>query len=114
MTLDSRRWRSAIVDFSVKENPRESLNWRRHRQGCPHYRERWFAQSNPDAGEPMYQVFCLMNTPPETSEEQERCLASHTCCWRITEAAKRARQHATAASSASAATSDSKRRRPAS
>lgn len=31
----------------------------------------------------MYQVFCLMNTPPETLEEQERCLASRTRCWRL-------------------------------
>jgi hypothetical protein len=31
----------------------------------------------------MYQVFCLMNTPPETLEEQEKCLASRTRCWRL-------------------------------
>ena len=32
----------------MTEDPRENINWRRHRQGCPHYRERWFALSNPD------------------------------------------------------------------
>ena len=85
------------MNFSVTEHPGESLNWRRHRQGCPHYRERWFAQSNPEVGEPLYQVFCLMNTPPETAEEQERCLSSRTCCWRVAEAAKRAGKSATSA-----------------
>ncbi|MGE5334665.1 MAG: hypothetical protein ACM3N4_08195 [Nitrososphaerota archaeon] len=100
---------SDIVDFGVTENPRENLNWRRHRHGCPHYRERWFASSDPEAGEPLYQVFCLMNTPPETAEEQERCLSSRTCCWRIAEAARR-----NGKASASASASDSKRRRTAS
>jgi hypothetical protein len=36
-------------------------------------------------GEPMYQVFCMKNTPPVTSEEQDRCLRSKTCCWRLAE-----------------------------
>jgi hypothetical protein len=31
----------------------------------------------------MYQVFCLMNTPPTTLAEQHRCLASRTRCWRL-------------------------------
>jgi hypothetical protein len=30
----------------------------------------------------MYQVYCMMNTPPETFDEQERCLNSRTRCWR--------------------------------
>ncbi|HET8905785.1 MAG TPA: hypothetical protein VFN11_02340 [Ktedonobacterales bacterium] len=95
------------MNFGVTENPRESLNWRRHRQACPHYRERWFASSNSEAGEPLYQVFCLMNTPPETADEQERCLSSRTCCWRLAEAARRPQR-------AAAATAEDKRRRPAS
>ena len=105
-----------MANFGVNENPGESLNWRRHRQGCPHYRERWFALSDPEAGEPLYQVFCLMNTPPETAEEQQRCMTSRTCCWRIAEAARRAGRTAAAssASSASSAPSDGKRRRSAS
>ena len=102
-----------MANFGVNENPGESLNWRRRRQGCPHYRERWFALSDPEAGEPLYQVFCLMNTPPETAEEQQRCMTSRTCCWRIAEAARRAGRTA-AASSASSAPSDGKRRRSAS
>lgn len=35
----------------------------------------------------MYQVFCGMNTPPGTVEEQEKCLASKTRCWRVAETA---------------------------
>ena len=76
----------AKVDLG--EHPRESIDWRRHRHGCPQYRERWFPYSNPDAGEPMYQVFCLMNTPPETWAEQDKCLASRAHCWRLTEASR--------------------------
>ena len=78
------------VDFGVHEHPSESVNWRRHRHGCPQYRERWFAESNPDSGEPMYQVFCLMETPPESIEEQEKCLSSRTQCWRLVEARRKA------------------------
>lgn len=36
-------------------------------------------------GEPMYQVFCMKDTPPVTSEEQDRCFRSKTCCWRLAE-----------------------------
>ncbi|HEU5349695.1 MAG TPA: hypothetical protein VFU63_13875 [Ktedonobacterales bacterium] len=98
---------SEIVNSGLTENPRENLNWRRHQHGCPNYRERWFALSDVEAGEPLYQVFCLLNTPPETAEEQEKCLSSRTCCWRITEAARRAGKTAATAS-------DGKRRRTAS
>ena len=76
---------SAAVN-SLSENPAQSINWRRHRNGCPFYRVRWYANSDLAAGEPMYQVYCMMNTPPETFEEQERCLASRTQCWRIADA----------------------------
>jgi hypothetical protein len=37
----------------------------------------------------MYQVFCGMNTPPVTFEEQEKCLASKTQCWRLAEARRK-------------------------
>ena len=33
----------------------------------------------------MYQVFCGMNTPPGSIEEQEKCLSSRTRCWRLAE-----------------------------
>jgi hypothetical protein len=38
----------------------------------------------------MYQVYCGMNTPPESVEEQERCLTSKTRCWRLAMMAQRA------------------------
>jgi hypothetical protein len=71
------------VTAELREDPRERSDWRRNKNWCPFYRERWFPQSDPSVGEPMYQVFCLMNTPPETLEEQERCMASRTRCWRL-------------------------------
>ena len=67
----------------LSENPRDSVNWRRHRSGCPNFRMRWYPHSNQERGEPLYQVYCLMNTPPQTFDEQERCLNSKTRCWRI-------------------------------
>jgi len=78
------------VDFTLREHPRDSVNWRRYRDACPHYRVRWFVDSDAEAGEPFYQVFCLMNTPAETWEEQEKCLSSRTRCWRIAEAQRKA------------------------
>ncbi len=77
------------VDFGLHEHPSESMNWRRHARGCPYYRERWFPESDTAAGEPMYQVFCALNTPPETQEEQERCLTSKTRCWRLADAKRK-------------------------
>jgi hypothetical protein len=46
----------------------------------------------------MYQVYCMMNTPPETFEEQERCLASRTQCWRTGEATTGEQAHISLAS----------------
>jgi len=68
------------------ENPRDGINWRRSASWCSDYRVRWFPESDLEAGEPMYQVFCLRDTPPTTYEEQEKCLSSRSECWRIVEA----------------------------
>jgi hypothetical protein len=67
---------------TIEIHPSENSNWRKHRTGCPHYRERWFPM-NEVAGEPMYQVFCMQGTPPETWEEQDLCLKSKNGCWRL-------------------------------
>jgi len=75
------------VTETLVENPSEHSDWRRHKNGCPNYRERWLPHSNLAAGEPLYQVFCLLNTPPTTLEEQEKCLGSRTHCWRLAEQA---------------------------
>ncbi|HEX9414846.1 MAG TPA: hypothetical protein VF916_15175 [Ktedonobacterales bacterium] len=77
----------------LRDDPREHSDWRRHKTGCPNYRERWFPNSNPAAGEPLYQVFCLLNTPPTSFEEQQLCLASRTCCWRLAAAEARPAAH---------------------
>lgn len=98
------------MNFTPCENPITSINWRRHRSGCPHYRERWYTQTELQQGEPMYQVFCGMNTPPGTVEEQERCLSSKTRCWRQSGVAGKGAKHA---SSTTIPFSSIKRRRPA-
>ena len=73
---------------TLESHPSENSNWRKHKNACPFYRERWFPCNDITAGEPMYQVFCLKNTPPETAEEQEKCFRSKTSCWRLTEQRK--------------------------
>ncbi len=67
----------------LREDPKTSLGWNRHRTGCPNYRERWLADTDLAAGEPLYQVFCALNTPPVTGEEQAKCLVSRNGCWRL-------------------------------
>jgi hypothetical protein len=70
---------------TIETNPSENINWRKHKNACPFYRERWFPANDVLAGEPMYQVFCMKGTPPVTLDEQEKCFRSKTCCWRLTE-----------------------------
>lgn len=70
---------------TIETNPAENSNWRKHKNACPFYRERWFPANDVMAGEPMYQVFCMKGTPPETLEEQDRCFRSKACCWRLAE-----------------------------
>ncbi|HEY7124115.1 MAG TPA: hypothetical protein VH540_09215 [Ktedonobacterales bacterium] len=76
----------------LNEDPRTSINWRQHKNGCPFYRERWFPNNNLLAGEPIYQVFCMKDTPPVTSDEQDKCLHSRHQCWRLAEAAAKKRE----------------------
>jgi hypothetical protein len=73
---------------TIETDPSENSNWRKHKNGCPFYRERWFPDNDVMAGEPMYQVFCMKGTPPVTIEEQDRCLHSKTCCWRLAQPQK--------------------------
>ena len=66
---------------------------RRFPTGCDHYRENWAV----DDGETLYQIYCLLGTPPLTRAEQEMCIASKQGCWRLREAnRKRAKAGATA------------------
>jgi hypothetical protein len=72
-----------LLAGTIESDPSaENSNWRKHKNACPFYRERWFP-CNDVSGEPMYQVFCLKNTPPTTAEEQEKCFRSKTKCWRL-------------------------------
>lgn len=80
---------------TIQDHP----DWRRHRGACLHYRERWSAEDEPgDEGcVLLYQVICLMNTPPETLDEQQRCLCTTSGCWRLPESNPRtSRRGATA------------------
>lgn len=77
---------------TIEINPSENSNWRKHRNACPFYRERWFPGNDVMAGEPMYQVFCMKGTPPVTLEDQDRCLRSKTCCWRLSANATQAKK----------------------
>src|SRR5215218_5730996 len=69
-------WSGALIT----DNP----NWRRHRNACIYYRERWCAEE--EAGDEgcvlLYQIICLQNTPPLNSDEQDKCMRPRTSCWR--------------------------------
>ncbi len=56
---------------------KDNINWRRHRTACPNYREDWRIEDG------LYRCICLLGTPPETREEQDRCMASPRSCWRL-------------------------------
>ena len=64
----------------IPDNP----NWRRHRNACIYYRERWTADE--EMGDEgcvlLYQIICLHNTPPLNEDEQARCMKPRTACWR--------------------------------
>ena len=79
-------------DTTNRETPiKDKLNYRRHRGACPFYRENWSCESESDGsgGQLMYQIICLMDTPPVTPDEQPKCLHSPTSCWRLAAEARR-------------------------
>jgi hypothetical protein len=77
-------WRDSTSEASetIEDNP----NWRRHKGACANYRERWSvgAEVGDEGCRLLYQIVCLMGTPPETAEEQHRCMAATRGCWRLT------------------------------
>lgn len=77
----------------LRDDPRKSINWRTYRTGCPDYRVRWLEDSDTRRGEPLYQVYCCLNTPPTTADEQAKCLASPNGCWRLQRRQTAAGQH---------------------
>lgn len=70
---------------------KDNVNYRRHRGACPFYRENWSCESeaDPSGNQLLYQIICLMDTPPVTADEQYKCLHSPTCCWRLAAEARR-------------------------
>jgi hypothetical protein len=74
---------------------RDSINLRRHRNACKYYREDWRV---PDV---LYRCYCLLDMPPVTSEDQEKCLKAKDGCWRFKEAKDAARASAVAAAGTS-------------
>jgi hypothetical protein len=80
---------------TIETNPAESSSWRKHKNACPFYRERWFPGNDINAGEPMYQVFCMQGTPPLTLDEEDRCLHAKSCCWRLCETKSEQEQSST-------------------
>ena len=90
-----------VLSGTIETNPSENSNWRKHKNACPFYRERWFPCNDVFAGEPMYQVFCMKGTPPITLEEQDRCLRSKSCCWRLAKKQQATAEHSAAEETAS-------------
>jgi len=85
------RGRRLNISRTVADGPaeqetviRDNINWRRHRLACPFYREDWKVEDG------LYRCICLMGTPPETREEQDRCMKARTHCWRRKKAPSKA------------------------
>jgi hypothetical protein len=55
----------------------DRAGFRRHAGACRYYREDW---NVPDA---LYRCYCLLEMPPATAEEQQRCMTAHAGCWRF-------------------------------
>jgi hypothetical protein len=74
---------------TIEDNP----SWRRHKGACIHYRERWTTHDEPgdDGCTLLYQIFCLMNTPPVSPDEQALCMGSTHGCWRLKQGSTRRR-----------------------
>ena len=86
--------RSSKISQQQENEPtpvKDKINYRRHRGACRFYRENWSCESEPNGsgGQLLYQIICLMDTPPVTAEEQYKCLHSPHHCWRLEAAARR-------------------------
>jgi len=66
---------------TIQDNP----NWRRHKGACANYRERWSGgdEAGDDGCKLLYQIVCLLGTPPLTAQEQTRCMGATRGCWRL-------------------------------
>jgi hypothetical protein len=97
---------------TIEDNP----NWRRHKGACVNYRERWSSgdEVDDDGCRLLYQIVCLMGTPPETTQEQTRCMGATRGCWRLTRSKAAAVSDSEEADGASPRTASTKRNRYAS
>lgn len=62
----------------------DQARFRRHKGGCPYYRENWVQGEQRTAqGEMLlYEVYCLKGWPPTTQEDQNACMCATQRCWR--------------------------------
>lgn len=79
----------------------DNINYRRHRNACKHYREDW------GADDALYRCICLLDTPPETREEQDLCLKSRRGCWRLKAQLALASSHSRTSKTAEPSSDDS-------
>jgi hypothetical protein len=63
---------------------RDEARFRRHKGACPYYRENWVhgEERTPQGEILLYEIYCLKGWPPETQEDQKRCMGSTLRCWR--------------------------------
>jgi hypothetical protein len=68
----------------------DQARFRRHKGACPYYRENWVHgdELTPQGEHLLYEVYCLKGWPPESLEEQNKCMLSDRCCWRNKESHK--------------------------
>lgn len=66
---------------------RDEARFRRHKGGCPYYRENWIQgeERTPQGELLLYEVYCLKGWPPDSREDQDRCMRSTVRCWRNAE-----------------------------
>lgn len=84
-------WRDSLTEAAttIQDTPtkiQDNPNWRRHKGACVNYRERWSGgdEEGDDGCRLLYQIVCLMGTPPLTAHEQTRCMGATRGCWRLT------------------------------
>ncbi|MGH2449164.1 MAG: hypothetical protein ACRDFS_11270 [Chloroflexota bacterium] len=83
---------TALVPWSVLVVPERTApelmqdqnRFRRHKGGCPYYRENWsHGEEQTRQGDMLlYEVYCLKGWPPQSKDEEESCLCSDKRCWR--------------------------------
>ncbi len=66
-------------------------SFRRHRNACPQYRERWLVDDGKRTADDevvLYEVYCLLGMPPQTFDDQQKCMQRRVTCWRTGESVR--------------------------